>query len=29
MPDFKVALLEDTLAVGGGALVTALMATAE
>jgi len=29
MPDFKVALLEDTLAVGGGALVAALMATAD
>ena len=29
MPDFAVGLLEDTLAVGGGALVAALMATAK
>ena len=29
MPDFAVGLLEDALAVGGGALVAALMATAK
>ena len=29
MPDFAVGLMEDTLAVGGGALVAALMATAK
>ena len=29
MPDFAVGLVEDTLAVGGGALVAALMATAK
>jgi len=29
MPDFAVALLEDALAVGGGAVITALTATAD
>src|SRR6266571_6062725 len=28
MPDFAVGLLEDTLAIGGGAFITALMASA-